>query len=79
VAQWLRAQSHQERDHEAQVAMVMSAHDMTWVQSVATHLVAARADLRWATGPIGDILNAQLLRDTFDCDWREVGGVWMAA
>jgi iron complex transport system ATP-binding protein len=79
VAQWLRAQSHQAADTEAQVAMVMSAHDMTWVQSVATHLIAARADLRWATGPIGDILNAQLLRDTFDCDWRRVGGVWMAA
>lgn len=79
VAQWLRAQSHQASGMEPQVAMVMSAHDMTWVQSVATHLVAARADRRWATGPIGEILDAQLLRDTFDCDWRRVGGVWMAA
>jgi iron complex transport system ATP-binding protein len=78
VAQWLRAQSHQAADTEAQVAMVMSAHDMTWVQSVATHLIAARATDRWATGPIDDILNAQLLRDTFACDWRQVGGVWMA-
>lgn len=79
VAQWLRAQSHQAADTEAQVAMVMSAHDMTWVQSVATHLIAARATDHWATGPIDDILNAQLLRDTFACDWQHVGGVWMAA
>ncbi len=79
VAQWLRAQSYQASGLVPQVAMVMSAHDMTWVQSVATHLVAARADRRWVTGPIGDILDAQLLRDTFDCDWRRVGGVWMAA
>ncbi len=79
VAQWLRAQSHQASGMEPQVAMVMSAHDMTWVQSVATHLIAARADRRWATGPTGEILDAQLLRDTFDCDWRRVGGVWMAA
>jgi iron complex transport system ATP-binding protein len=79
VAQWLRAQSHQAIGNEPQVAMVMSAHDMTWVQSFATHLVAARATDHWATGPIDDILNAQLLRDTFACDWRQVGGVWMAA
>ncbi len=79
VAQWLRAQSHQAGGNEAQVAMVMSAHDMAWVQSVATHLIAARATFHWSAGPIGDILNAQLLRDTFDCDWRAVGGVWMAA
>jgi iron complex transport system ATP-binding protein len=79
VAQWLRAQSHQATGKESQMAVVMSAHDITWVQSVATHLIAARANDHWATGPMGDILNAQLLRDTFACDWREVGGVWMAA
>jgi iron complex transport system ATP-binding protein len=79
VAQWLRAQSHQATGTEPQLAMVMSAHDMTWVQSVATHLVAARASDHWAAGPIDEILNAQLLRDTFACDWHQVGGVWMAA
>jgi iron complex transport system ATP-binding protein len=68
VAQWLRAQS---------VAMVMSAHDMTWVQSVATHLIAASSEKQWAVGPI-EILSAKLLRDTFECDWTQVGGRWIA-
>jgi iron complex transport system ATP-binding protein len=79
VAQWLRAQSPGPAGAKPQVAMVMSAHDMTWVQSVATHLIAACATDYWATGPIDDILNAELLRDTFACDWRQVGGIWMAA
>ncbi len=79
VAQWLRAQSQQATGNEPPVAMVMSAHDMSWVQSVATHLIAACAISDWAAGPIGDILNAQLLRDTFACDWQQMGGVWMAA
>jgi iron complex transport system ATP-binding protein len=79
VSQWLQAQSIQSTGKEPPVAMVMSAHDMTWVQSVATHLIAARENSHWTTGPIGEILNPQLLRDTFACDWRQVGGVWMAA
>jgi iron complex transport system ATP-binding protein len=70
VAHWLRAQPQ---------AMVMSAHDMAWVQSVATHIIAAYAYNNWSAGPIDDILKAPLLRDTFACDWQQVGGVWMAA
>lgn len=71
VAQWLHGKPQQ--------AMVISAHDIPWVQSVATHLIAAYAHSDWAIGPIDEILNAQLLRDTFACDWRQVGGFWMAA
>lgn len=78
VAQWLCAQS-QQVTQQPPVAMVISAHDMTWVQSFATHLIAASAEFHWSTGQIGDILNAQLLRDTFACEWRQVGGLWMAA
>lgn len=75
VAQWL----HQ----HPQAGMVMSAHDMTWVQSVATHLIAACAHKTWACGPIDAVLNAQLLHDTFDCEWQQMetphaGRVWMA-
>jgi iron complex transport system ATP-binding protein len=67
VAHWLRAQPQ---------AIVMSAHDLPWVQSVATHIIAAYAHGDWATGPIDDILTAPLLRRTFGCDWHPVGGVW---
>jgi iron complex transport system ATP-binding protein len=68
VAHWLRTQPQ---------AMVMSAHDIPWVQSVATHIIAAYAYGIWSSGLIEDVLNAQLLRDTFACDWQQVGGVWM--
>lgn len=69
VAHWLRAQS---------VAMVMSAHDMAWVQSVATHLIAAKTEQQWVVGPLVEVLSAQLLRDTFGCDWTQIGGIWTA-
>jgi iron complex transport system ATP-binding protein len=78
VAQWLRAQSHQARGKEPQVAMVMSAHDMAWVQGVATHLIACTSEQPWVMGPIGEILSAQLLRNTFECDWTQVGGMCIA-
>jgi iron complex transport system ATP-binding protein len=70
VAHWLRAQPQ---------AVVMSAHDMAWVQSVATHIIAAYADNTWVTGPIDSILSAQLLQGTFACNWQQVAGRWMAA
>jgi iron complex transport system ATP-binding protein len=69
VAHWLRAQPQ---------GMVLSAHDMAWVQSIATHIIAAYANNDWATGPINDVLTVQLLRDTFACDWQQLGGTWMA-
>jgi iron complex transport system ATP-binding protein len=82
VAQWLRAQSAPPLPDAAapkpRAGIVMSAHDMAWVQSVATHIIAANDHTTWTTGTIDAILSAQLLRDTFGCDWQQVGGVWMA-
>ncbi len=74
MGQWLQAQSAQRG-----VGMVMSAHDMGWVQIVATHIIAAKAINTWTIGPIHEVLGADLLQTTFDCDWQRTGGVWTVA
>lgn len=88
VARWLCARSAPSHSSTASLTpgpdkpgagIVMSAHDMAWVQTVATHIIAAYAHNEWATGPIDCVLNAQLLRDTFACDWQQLAGVWMMA
>ena len=70
VSQWLCAQ--------AQRAIVMSAHDMAWVQRTATHVLALVGEGDWRAGAVDEVLTAQTLRATFACDWRQVGGVWLA-
>jgi iron complex transport system ATP-binding protein len=81
VAQWLHAQSapplSEAAPQKPHTGMVMSAHDMGWVQSVATHIIAAYDHTTWTTGRMDAMLNAQLLRDTFGCDWQQVGSLWM--
>jgi iron complex transport system ATP-binding protein len=74
MGQWLMAQSAQRH-----VGMVMSAHDMAWVQSVATHIIAAKSINTWTIGSIDQVLEANLLQTTFGCDWQRVGGVWTMA
>jgi len=79
VSQWLCAQTAQ--------AIVMSAHDMGWVQRSATHVLALQPGGGWRAGPLQEVLTAQTLRSTFACDWRQLhdpeGGpsetVWVAA
>jgi iron complex transport system ATP-binding protein len=71
MGQWLVAQSAKHP-----VGMVMSAHDMAWVQSVATHIIAAQAVNTWTIGPIDKVLTVDVLQATFGCDWQCVGGVW---
>lgn len=74
MGQWLQAQSAQRG-----VGMVMSAHDMGWVQSVATHIIAAQVVNTWTTGRIDEVLNEKMLQTTFGCDWICTGGVWTVA
>lgn len=71
VAHWLM------RQHER--CVILSAHDMGWVQLVATHVIALTGDGQWLAGPVGDVLSEQTLRSTFDCAWRQVEGHWLAA
>jgi iron complex transport system ATP-binding protein len=71
MGQWLRAQSAQRS-----VGMVMSAHDMSWVQNVATHIIAAKSIDTWTTGAIDEVLDEKLLQTTFGCDWQRMGGAW---
>lgn len=69
VSQWLQQQT--------QHAIVMSAHDMAWVQHTATHVLAVQAGGRWAAGPVQQVLSADVLQSTFGCEWHQVGGMWM--
>lgn len=71
VSHWLAAQTNR--------AIVMSAHDMAWVQQTATHLVAALPGGVWVTGTVADRLDGAILEAAFGCRWERVGGIWRVA
>ena len=73
VGRWLLAQSAEPNPK----AIVMTAHDMAWVQSYATHLIAIHDGMTLTFGKISEILDEKLLQKTVACQWRQVGGVWM--
>lgn len=60
-------------------ALVMSSHDMHWVARAATHVLALLGDGRWRAGPVDEILQAEPLREIFDCEWVPAGGSWLPA
>ncbi len=68
VAQWLCRQPER--------AVVLSAHDMAWVQQCATHVIALLGDGAWRAGSVAEVLSAQTLADTFGCPWRQIDGIW---
>jgi iron complex transport system ATP-binding protein len=70
VSRWLAAQPER--------TIVMSAHDIAWVQRTATHLIALQADGTWAAGQIDHVMTHAVLERTFCCGWRQAGGVWLA-
>lgn len=69
VAHWLRAQATR--------AMVLSAHDLGWVQQVATHVIALMDGGAWQAGPVDEVLSAQTLQATYGCAWQCVQGRWL--
>lgn len=69
VSHWLRTQTRR--------TIVMSAHDMGWVQHAATHVIALQADGRWYAGPVAQQLNEDVLAATFGCAWQCVQGQWL--
>jgi iron complex transport system ATP-binding protein len=74
VGRWLaRAAPAGER------AWVASAHDPSWIGRVATHVLALFGDGRWRAGPVGEILCAPVLEQTYGCAWRSVEGAWIPA
>ncbi len=75
VGRWLLSQSQAILPR----TIIMTAHDMVWVQLYATHLIAIYDDMTVTLGKISEILCADLLEKTFACQWRQVGGVWMVA
>ncbi len=74
VAQWLCGQGAQ--------AMLMSAHDMAWVQRTATHVLALLPGGAWRAGPVHEVLSAATLQATFGCAWQQLGEgaerIWVA-
>lgn len=79
LAQWLCEQT--------QAGVVLTAHDMNWVSQVATHVIAVLDEGAQAgqviCGRRDAVLNADVLRRTFGCDWVSVGvghqGRWLPA
>lgn len=69
LSHWLRGQHRR--------AMVMSAHDMGWVQHCATHVIALQGSGAWCAGPVADQLSAETLHATFACHWHRVQGLWL--
>jgi iron complex transport system ATP-binding protein len=70
VGAWLKQQAH--------CAVLMSAHDMNWVQQVATHGIALMGDGRYCAGALSEVLTAANLHECFDCEWAAVNGRWFA-
>ncbi len=59
-------------------ALVFSAHDVNWIARGATHVLALLGDGRWRADACAEMLSADLLQQVYACDWREMGGVWVA-
>jgi iron complex transport system ATP-binding protein len=70
VAQWLRTL--------ADATLVFSAHDVNWISTAATHVLALHGDGSSSQGTVSDMLNAQTLARVYGCAWRAVGGLWVA-
>ena len=59
-------------------AAVISAHDVNWIARTATHVLALLPDGSCEQGEAQAILTAGTLERVYGCQWREVGGVWIA-
>ncbi len=60
-------------------ALIVTGHDVNWIQRTATHVLALFGDGRWRAGRCEALIAAPLLREVYGCDWRAVGGFWVAA
>ena len=57
--------------------LVFSAHDVNWIASVATHVLALQGDGRWEAGPVAQLLSAERLEAVYGCRWRQADGAWL--
>ena len=69
VARWLATLTER--------CLVFSAHDVNWIASVATHVLALRGDGRWEAGPVARMLSAERLEAAYGCRWRQADGAWL--
>ncbi|MDH4288392.1 MAG: ABC transporter ATP-binding protein [Aquincola sp.] len=72
VARWLGLSLPRDQ------ALVISAHDVNWIARTATHVLALLPTGQCEQGVTADLLEAGLLERVYGCEWREVGGVWVA-
>ena len=70
VARWLATLTER--------CLVFSAHDVNWIASVATHVLALQGDGRWEAGPVATMLSAERLEAVYGCRWRQADGAWLA-
>ncbi len=68
VAGMLRAQV----PVDAPGALVCSAHDLNWVASLATHVLALLPDGGWRGGAAAEMLSAELLQQVYGCAWQRI-------
>ncbi len=69
VARWLATL--------AERCLIFSAHDVNWIASVATHVLALHGDGRWQAGPVAQLLSAERLEAVYGCRWRQADGAWL--
>ncbi|MDE2120417.1 MAG: ABC transporter ATP-binding protein [Betaproteobacteria bacterium] len=53
-------------------ALVFSAHDLNWVASLATHVLALLPDAAWAGGTASQVLRADVLEAVYGCPWQRI-------
>jgi iron complex transport system ATP-binding protein len=61
----------------AERCLVFSAHDVNWIASVATHVLALHGDGGWEAGPVARMLSAERLQAVYGCCWRQADGAWL--
>ena len=57
--------------------LVFSAHDVNWIASVATHVLALQGDGCWRAGPVAQMLSSERLEAVYGCRWRQADGAWL--
>ncbi|CAN5584492.1 ABC transporter ATP-binding protein [soil metagenome] len=52
---------------------VITAHDVNWIASVATHVLALDGNGEWQAGTTASMLTPEILQRVYCCSWRRVG------
>ncbi len=80
---WLLRLLREQVPRTGQRALVFSAHDVNWVASLATDVLALLPEGRWLAGSAAEVLQADTLQAVYDCAWQRIarsgrGDLWLA-